>query len=35
MGFEPKPEDVLQDTSIKPDGGHSLPIDNFLNAQCR
>ncbi|KAL1991350.1 hypothetical protein VTN49DRAFT_5342 [Thermomyces lanuginosus] len=33
MGFEPKPEDVLQDTSIKPDGGHSLPIDNFLNAQ--
>lgn len=36
MGFRPShaEEDVFQDTSIKPEGGHDVLVDNFLNAQC-
>jgi saccharopepsin len=35
MGFRPsQPEDQFQDTSIKPEAGHDVLVDNFLNAQC-
>lgn len=34
MGFRPSDEDAFQDTSIKPEGGHDVLVDNFLNAQC-
>lgn len=35
MGIRPsKHEELFQDTSIKPDGGHDVLVDNFLNAQC-
>jgi saccharopepsin len=27
------PEDIYQDTSIRPEGGHDVLVDNFLNAQ--
>lgn len=28
-------EDIFQDTSIRPDGHHDVPVENFLNAQCK
>lgn len=28
------PEGAYQDTSIRPEGGHDVLVDNFLNAQC-
>jgi hypothetical protein len=28
------PEGIYQDTSIRPEGGHDVLVDNFLNAQC-
>lgn len=30
-----KTEDIFQDTSIRPDGGFDVPVENFLNAQCK
>lgn len=34
LGVRPShEEDLFQDTSIKPDGGHDVLVDNFLNAQ--
>jgi len=35
MGVRPQShqEQMFQDTSIKPDGGHNVPISNFMNAQ--
>lgn len=29
------PQNVLQDTSIHEDNGATVPIENFLNAQCK
>lgn len=28
-------EDIFKDTSIHKDGGFDVPIENFLNAQCK
>ncbi len=28
-------EDIFSDTSIHPDGPHDVPVENFLNAQCK
>ena len=33
MGY--RPSSSYQDTSIKPEGGHNVLIDNFMNAQCK
>lgn len=33
MGY--RPSSSYQDTSIKPEGGHNVLVDNFLNAQCK
>ena len=30
-----KPKSSFQDTSIKPESGHDVLVDNFLNAQCK
>jgi hypothetical protein len=27
-------EDIFRDTSIHPEDGHDVPVENFLNAQC-
>lgn len=28
-------EDIFRETSIHPDGPHDVPVENFLNAQCK
>lgn len=28
------PDGIYQDTSIRPESGHDVLVDNFLNAQC-
>lgn len=33
MGY--RPSSIYQDTSVKPEGGHNVLVDNFLNAQCK
>lgn len=34
--FAPSNEQVFRDTSIHPESpGHTVPIENFLNAQCK
>jgi hypothetical protein len=33
MGY--RPSSSYQDTSVKPEGGHNVLVDNFLNAQCK
>jgi saccharopepsin len=37
MGIRPDrhQEMMFQDTSIKPQAGHDVLVDNFLNAQCK
>lgn len=30
-----KTEDIFRDTSIHADGGFDVPVENFLNAQCK
>ena len=35
MGIHPsEQEELFQDTSLKGNDGHDIPVDNFLNAQC-
>lgn len=35
MGLRPNMHrEMFQDTSIKPNAGHDVLVDNFLNAQC-
>lgn len=36
MGIRPEAhaQEVFRETSIHTDGGHVVPVDNFLNAQC-
>ena len=37
MGVRPQThrDEMFRDTSIHTDGGHPVPISNFLNAQCK
>jgi len=37
MGVRPQKhaEEMFRELSIKPESGHPVPVDNFLNAQCR
>lgn len=37
MGIRPQShvDEMFRDTSIHPDSDHTVPITNFLNAQCK
>lgn len=36
MGIRPEKhaEEMFRETSVHQDGGHLIPVENFLNAQC-